>query len=168
MLTSKSRPNTWFIATNEAAMPAAVWKKRRRDKPCRRASRSLRSLSRASTSRCFALCGTGMYSSLDTIWVGTGDGNDAVSAGWSSLSCSSVRNFMSFLPGSKWARPHLEIQQAGCVAAEDRPALDIVEPRRALDHADRVDLPHISGIVGAHQDVIGAVLIDEIIELMVS
>ena len=93
-LTSKSRPKTWFMARNEAAMPEAVWKKRRRDRPCRRASRSPSSLSRASTSRCFAVCGTGMYSSLDTIWVGTGDGNEEVSAGSNSLSCSSVRNFM--------------------------------------------------------------------------
>ena len=28
----------------------------------------------ASTSRCFSVCGTGIYSSLDTICVGTGDG----------------------------------------------------------------------------------------------
>src|SRR6516162_8054906 len=97
-VTSKRRPNTWFIATNEAAMPAAVWKKRRRDKPCRRASRPLNSLSRASTSRCSAVCGTGMYSSLDTIWVGTGEANDAVSAGCSSRSCSSVKNFTINLP----------------------------------------------------------------------
>ncbi len=32
------------------------------------------SLSRASTSRWRADCGTGRYSSLDTIWVGTGEG----------------------------------------------------------------------------------------------
>ncbi len=105
-LASKSRPNTWFIATNEAAMPAAVWKKRRRDRPCRRASRSLSSLSRASTSRCFSVCGVGRYSSLDTIWVGTGDGNDDVSAGSSSRSCSSVRNFMSSSAVSRqWPAP---------------------------------------------------------------
>src|SRR4029077_929366 len=121
---------------------------------------------RASTSRCFALCGAGMYSSLETIWVGTGEGNDAVSAGCSSLNCSSVRNFMSFLPGSKWARCHLDVQQRGCVAAEDRPAFDVVEPRRSFDHTDRVSLAHIRRIIRAHQNVIGAVLIDEIVELM--
>src|SRR6266436_2286593 len=201
MLTSKSRPNTWFIATNEAAMPAAVWKKRRRDKPCRRASRSLSSLSRASTSRCLALCGAGMYSSLDTIWVGTGDGNDAVSAGWSSLSCSSVRNFTltslayphSATPAkagahfSHGSRPSpgmtrravsrislargrwdFEVQQSGCVATEDRPPLGVLEPRCAFDHADWVGLAHIGRIVGAHQDVVGAILVDEIVELVVS
>src|SRR6266478_3525633 len=204
MLTSKSRPNTWFIATNEAAMPEAVWKKRRRDRPCRRASGSLSSLSRASTSRCLALCGTGMYSSLETIWVGTGDRNDAVSAGCSSLSCSSVRNFMGCLPKTRVARCSVtpaktgdqnwpwvpafrrdarsalsyislsrgrwdfEIQQSGCVGAEDRLALGVVEPGGALDKADRVGLAHIGRIVGAHQDVIGAVLVDEIVELVVS
>jgi len=35
-----------------------------------------------------------MYSSLDTIWVGTGDAKDEVSAGSNSASCSWVRNFM--------------------------------------------------------------------------
>jgi hypothetical protein len=81
-------------ATNDAAMPAAVWKKRRRDTPMRFASRSLRSISRPSTSRCFAVCGTGAYSSLDTICVGTGEGNDDVSAGARPLIISSVRYFM--------------------------------------------------------------------------
>ncbi len=75
-------------------MPAAVWKKRRRDNPCRRASRSLMAISRASTSRCRADCGTGRYSSLDTICVGTGEGNDEVSAGNRPLIISSLRNFM--------------------------------------------------------------------------
>src|SRR5690349_20494423 len=35
-----------------------------------------------------------MYSSLDTICVGTGDGNEELSAGNNSFSCSSVRNLM--------------------------------------------------------------------------
>src|SRR3954451_1303179 len=47
-----------------------------------------------------------MYSSLETICVGTGDGKDDVSAGCSSFNCSSLRNFMS---PSHWPRsmaPH--------------------------------------------------------------
>src|ERR1700730_5924727 len=59
-----------------------------------------------------------------------------------------------------------EIEEPCRVAAEDRSTLDIVEPRRALDHADRIHLSHIGRIVGGHQDVIGAVLVDEIIELV--
>ena len=79
-------------------MPEAVWKKRRRDMPWRAASRSLMSISRASTSRCFAVCGTGRNSSLDTICVGTGEGNDEVSAGSRPLIISSLRNFIEDPP----------------------------------------------------------------------
>ena len=42
----------------------------------------------------------------------------------------------------------------------------IVEPGGALDEADRVDFAHIGGIVGADQDVVGAVLVDEILQLV--
>ena len=62
-------------------MPAAVRKNARRLTPCRPPSSSPRALSRASTSRCAALCGVGKYSSLDTIWVGTGPRKAWVSAG---------------------------------------------------------------------------------------
>src|ERR1700722_8809561 len=79
-------------------MPAAVWKKRRRASLWRLASRSLISVRRASTSRCCAVCGTGKYSSLDTICVGTGEGNDDVSAGSKPLIISSVRYFMALSP----------------------------------------------------------------------
>jgi hypothetical protein len=51
--------------------------------------------------------------------------------------------------------------------AKDGAALDIVEPQGALDHADRIDLAHIGGIVGAHQDVVGTILLDEVFELVV-
>ena len=37
-LTRKSGPKTSFIARKDAAMPEAVWKKRRRVNPCRFAS----------------------------------------------------------------------------------------------------------------------------------
>ena len=80
-------------------MPAAVWKNRRRDRPWRLARRSLISISRASTSFCCAVCGTGRYSSLDTICVGTGEGKDAVSAGSNPLINPSSRNFIA---PSRW------------------------------------------------------------------
>ena len=38
--------------------------------------------------------------------------------------------------------------------------------RGALDHADRIDLAHVRRIVGAHQDVVGAVFLDQIFELV--
>jgi hypothetical protein len=60
-----------------------------------------------------------------------------------------------------------EVEQPCGIVAEDRAALDIVEPRRAFDHANRIDLAHIGGIVGAHQYVVGAVFFDEIFKLMV-
>ena len=60
-----------------------------------------------------------------------------------------------------------DIQQACSIAAEDRPALVIIEPRCTLDKADRVDLAHIGRLVGTHQHVVGAILLHEIFELMV-
>ncbi len=62
--------------------PGAAWRGR---------SRAHLGEGRAShLSRCCAVCGTGKYSSLDTIWVGTGEGNDDVSAGSRPLIISSV------------------------------------------------------------------------------
>jgi hypothetical protein len=52
-------------------------------------------MSRASTSFCCAVCGTGKYSSLDTICVGTGEGNDADSAGSNPLINPSSMNFIA-------------------------------------------------------------------------
>jgi hypothetical protein len=43
-----------------------------------------------------------------------------------------------------------EVEQARGVAAEDRPALDIVEPWCAFDHTDRIDLAHVGRVIGAH------------------
>ena len=106
-------------------------KKRRRDRPCRRASRSPSSLSLASTARCFALCGAGRYSSLDTICVGTGDGNDEISAGSNSLSCSSVRNFMisSLRATASWRRSVTPQQDA-----QDRDRCRGVDPDRPSEN----------------------------------
>ena len=55
-------------------MPAADWKNLRRLMPCLRASSEPYCFRRASNSRCFSVCGQGMYSSLDTHCVGIGDG----------------------------------------------------------------------------------------------
>jgi hypothetical protein len=79
-----------FIATNAAAIPAAVLKNARRVMPCLRASSDPYSLMRDSNSRCFSFCGDGMYSSLDTHWAGMGDGNAEVSAGRTSFSSSGL------------------------------------------------------------------------------
>ena len=43
----------------DAAMPAALWKKRRRLRPCLPPSSSAMASSRASTSRCRSFCGSG-------------------------------------------------------------------------------------------------------------
>jgi hypothetical protein len=72
--TSNSGPYTSFIAAKAVAMPAAVWKKRRLDRPLRRPCSSASSFSRASKRRCRSVCGVGKNSSLDTTWVGMGDG----------------------------------------------------------------------------------------------
>jgi hypothetical protein len=47
------------MATKAAAIPLAVWKKRRRVIPRRRASTSAISTTRAWTRRCSGLCGEG-------------------------------------------------------------------------------------------------------------
>src|SRR5579864_7303264 len=73
-------------------MPDAVWKKRRRERPCSRAMLSAMSISRASTCFCCGVCGEGRYSSLETTWVGTGDGKAASSAPSNWFSSSSFRN----------------------------------------------------------------------------
>ena len=69
---SKTAPKVSFMATKAAAMPAAVWKNSRRERPCFPPRASPMSRRRASTSFCCALCGGGMYSSLEMICVGIG------------------------------------------------------------------------------------------------
>jgi len=65
---------------------AELARKDRRLRPCRGPSVSAISLMRASTRCCARVCGRGLYSPFDTICVGTGERNAAVSAGavWSS------------------------------------------------------------------------------------
>src|SRR5687767_11594477 len=55
-------------------MPDAVLRNWRRLMPCLRASSAPYPFMRASNSRCFSVCGHGMYSSLDTHCTGIGDG----------------------------------------------------------------------------------------------
>src|SRR5688500_9779035 len=47
---------------------------------------------RTSNSRCFSVCGAGMNSSLETDWVGIGEGKADVSAGNNCFNSSAVRN----------------------------------------------------------------------------
>src|ERR1700674_4702497 len=84
------------MARNAVAMPAAVWKKRRRLMPRRFAIRAPISLTRASNSRCFAVCGPGMNSSLETDCTGIGEGNSD-SAGESRASSSGESMLMGVL-----------------------------------------------------------------------
>src|SRR5688572_29328107 len=86
-------------------MPDAVLRKLRRLMPCLRASSAPYSLMRASNSRCFSVCGQGMYSSLDTHCTGIGDGkiDSAGATCFSSLSESmdvlhSIALSCAFLP----------------------------------------------------------------------
>ena len=81
-------------------MPEALARNCRLVTPCFLASSPPSSLMRASSRRCFAVWGAGMNSSLETLWVGTGPGNAAVSAGASALSSASVSSLMavSLLP----------------------------------------------------------------------
>src|SRR5262249_19790959 len=93
------------------------------------------SFSRASTSRCFSLCGGGMYSSLDTIWVGTGDGNDAASAGSNWASCSSDRNFILSPPeiGISSAIPLFDGEKQ-----QDTPVYGLRRPNATLQVVDSI------------------------------
>jgi hypothetical protein len=68
-------PVVSFMARKAVAMPAAVWKKRRRLMPSRFAMCAPISLMRASNSCCLGVCSAGMNSSLDTDCTGIGDGN---------------------------------------------------------------------------------------------
>src|SRR6185295_5693510 len=66
---------------------------------------------RASTSRCRGVCGTGMNSSLDTTWVGTGVALSIRRAGETRARSSSLSIPMAILQKSEWglaeSRHHL-------------------------------------------------------------
>src|ERR1700681_191373 len=84
------------MARNAVAMPAAVWKKRRRLMPSRLAIRAPISLTRVSNSRCFFVCKLGMNSSLETDCTGIGDGNNDSAA--ESFSSSLVESMLMVPP----------------------------------------------------------------------
>src|SRR5262245_26272762 len=88
-------------------MPAAVWKKRRRDRPFLRLYSSPSAFMRASTSFWRSVCAIGRYSSLETSWVGIGVGLLACEAGTSPLSSLSLNMPMIDLHLSTEARHHL-------------------------------------------------------------
>src|SRR5215472_14910044 len=74
-------PKTSFIARNAAAIPQPVRKNCRLLRPSFGAMSSAISLTRSSKRRCCAVCGNGLNSPFETIWVGTGEWNAACSAG---------------------------------------------------------------------------------------
>src|SRR6266851_7105152 len=95
------------MATNAVVMPAAVWKKRRRDRPFRRPCSSPSAFIRASTFFWRSVCGIGRYSSLETSLVGTGVGLLSCQAGLSCWSSLSLNMPMIDLHLSTEARHHL-------------------------------------------------------------
>src|SRR6187401_735279 len=95
------------MATKAVAMPAAVWKKRRRDRPLRRAYSSPNAFMRASTCFCRSVCGIGRNSSLETTRVGTGVGLSAARAGASAAVSLSLNRPMIDPRCSAEARHHL-------------------------------------------------------------
>src|SRR4029077_19846442 len=109
-------------------MPEAVWKKRRRLMPRRLAMCAPISFTRASNSRCLAVCGAGMNSSLDTDCTGIGDGNRdsaedtrSISSGLSQLMRSPSRRgfeLLVFFPANL-LRTLREVQCAPGRAKED-------------------------------------------------
>src|SRR4051812_36792365 len=95
------------MAAKAAVMPAAVWKKRRRDRPFLRPYSSPSSFMRASTFFCRAVCAIGRYSSLEMRRVGTGVPLSTWRAGMSRLSSLSLNMPMIDLRSSAEARHHL-------------------------------------------------------------
>ena len=89
--TTKCGPNTSFMATKAAAIPAAVFRNLRRGNPCLRASGSASSRRRSSNLRCSSLRGGGVNSPLVTACVGMGDSLRNLDARVVLLSSSGVR-----------------------------------------------------------------------------
>src|SRR5205807_8791327 len=95
------------MARYAAVMPAAVWKKRRRDRPFLRPYSSPSAFMCASTFFCRSVCAIGRYSSLETSCVGTGVEPLACQAGTRSASSLSLNMPMIDLHLSTEARHHL-------------------------------------------------------------
>src|SRR5690348_15211674 len=60
----------------------------------------------------------------------------------------------------------IEPQEPGRVGAEDRASLALSQTRAALDKPDRINFAHVGGVVGADEDVVGAVEVDEVLQLV--
>src|SRR5438477_5053389 len=95
------------MATKAVAMPAAVWKKRRRGRPLLRPHASARAFMRASTFFWRSVCGMGRNSSLETTCVGMGVGLAAKRAETSLARSSSLNIPMVNLQRLPEARHHL-------------------------------------------------------------
>src|SRR5438552_14266676 len=95
------------MATKAVAMPAAVWKKRRRGRPLLRPQSSASAFMRASTFLWRSVCAMGRNSSLETTCVGTGVGFLARRAGTSLARSSSLNMPMVNLQRLPEARHHL-------------------------------------------------------------
>src|SRR5215475_10391499 len=95
------------MAAKAAVMPAAVWKKRRRDSPFLRPNSSPSSFMRASTFLWRSVCRIGKYSSLETRRVGIGVPSSIACAGTRSASSLSLSMPMIDLHLSTEARHHL-------------------------------------------------------------
>ena len=83
-------------------MPPAVLKNLRRVMPCFFASSAPICFTRASNCFCRALCGEGMYSSLDAHCTGMGDGNSvSAPSNWASSSGVNMVWASSFVNGHR-------------------------------------------------------------------
>jgi hypothetical protein len=80
------------MATKAAAMPAAVLKNAPAHALMARQLAAVFFDARLELALLFSVCGAGMNSSLDTDWVGIGEGKADVSAGNNCSSSSALRN----------------------------------------------------------------------------
>src|SRR5713101_5273795 len=98
--------------------------------PCFLASWLPSSLIRASTRRWFSVCGAGMNSSLETLWVGIGPGNAAVSEGRTALSSSSLSSLMrSPFRGGWWREQYCRLEGLSIVGL--RSGRELLQHERA-------------------------------------
>src|SRR5215475_3674019 len=133
-------------------MPAAVWKKQRRDRPFLRPYSSPSAFMRASTFFWRSVCRIGRYSSLETSWVGMGVVLPACQAGTRSLSSLSLNMPMIDLHLSTEARHHLGPEHL------DRLHQDGMRHQAVVSVAEHpIDrLPLLLGLHGAQHRVDGA------------
>ncbi len=101
------------MAMNDAAVPPDEVMNERRLIPSFFEAASASSLIRASTFFCCAVCGSGMYSPLETIWVGIGERSPSstASAGVNFSSCSSLNQ----LSASRESGAHFDMCSSGSI-----------------------------------------------------